>query len=113
MKSMQNLLSNLYLNLVDIEGLDVYHFERPDDFKLPYAVWSEQGEADSFHSDNDKQDQVLNGSLDFFTQTEFDSLADDIQEKLNSIEGCGWTLASVQYEDSTKLIHYTWDWELI
>lgn len=39
MKSMQSLLSNLYLNLVDIEGLDVYHFERPDDFELPYAVW--------------------------------------------------------------------------
>lgn len=113
MKSMQSLLSNLYLNLVDIEGLDVYHFERPDDFELPYAVWAEQGEADSFHSDNDKQDQVLNGTLDFFTQTEFDSLADDIQEKLNSIEGCGWTLNSVQYEDATKLIHYTWDWELI
>ena len=109
MKSIQTLLTELYSALTAVEGLNVYHFERPEDFTLPYAVWGEDGEDGSFHADNHKQDQVITGYVDFFTETEFDPLADSIQGALDGV--CAWKLNSVQYEDETKLIHYSWEWK--
>jgi hypothetical protein len=112
MKSIQNLLSNFYTQLNTIEDLTCYHYERAEDYSLPYGVWAEQGESDSFHADNGKKEQVIEGSLDYFTETEFDPIIDEIQSVLNDM--CSsWTLDSVQYEDNTKLIHYSWNWELI
>ncbi len=113
MKSMQTRLNKFYTTFADISALDIYHFEKPDSQGSPYAVWAEEGEADSFQASNKKAEQSIVGSLDYYTQTEFDSMVDTIQETLNSIEGCGWSLSSVLYEDETKLIHYTWNWELI
>ncbi len=111
MKSMQNLLRNLYEALNGIENLECYHYEKAEDCSVPYAVWQEDGEDSSFHANNRKEEQTIMGSLDYFTQEEFDSVVDDIQETLNGI--CAWTLDSVQYEDETKLIHYSWRWELV
>lgn len=108
MKSMQNRLRNFYEALSEIEN--VYHYEKAEDSSVPYAVWQEDGEDNSFHANNRKEEQVITGTLDYFTQEEFDSVVDDIQEALNGV--CAWTLDSVQYEDETKLIHYTWRWEL-
>lgn len=114
MKSIQSLLSNFYSEIASIKDLDnVYHYEKPEDFELPYVVWAEEGEESSFHANNTKEEQVISGSLDFYTETEFDSLVDDIQGALSEIENCSWVLSSVQYEDETKLIHYSWNWELI
>lgn len=112
MKSIQTILSNFYSKLIEIENLDVYHFERPEEQGPPYAVWQEEGEKNAFSANNRKEEQTIEGTLDFFTQTEFDPLVDDIQDALNSIENCSWNLDTVQYEDNTKLIHYTWSWEL-
>ena len=114
MKSIQTLLTNLYtaLNAID-DNLYIYHYERAEDFTLPYGVWGEDGEADSFHGDNKKKEQVIAGYLDFYTQTEFDPLVDEIQITLDDLENCSWNLDSVLYEDETKLIHYSWRWELI
>jgi hypothetical protein len=75
-------------------------------------VWAETGESDSFNADNGKKEQVIEGTMDFYTETEFDPLFDEIQSVLDEM-CCGWVLDSVQYEDSTKLIHYSWNWELI
>ena len=38
---------------------------------------------------------------------------DLIQEALNTSEGVGWVLSSVQYEDETNLIHYEWTFAVI
>ncbi len=111
MKSMQSLLRSLYEALNGIENLECYHYEKAEDCSVPYAVWQEDGEDSSFHANNRKEEQTIIGSLDYFTQEEFDSVVDDIQETLNGI--CAWTLDSVQYEDETKLIHYSWRWELV
>lgn len=113
MKSMQNRLNKFYTTFADIATLDIYHFEKPDTQKAPYAVWAEEGESDSFQASNIKAEQSIAGSLDYYTQTEFDSMVDTIQDTFNSIEGCSWSLNSVLYEDGTKLIHYNWNWELI
>ena len=110
MKSIQTILTNFKTELDKIENLTAYHFEKAEDFSLPYAVWAEEGEGDSLHANNEKKEQTITGSLDFFTETEFDPLVDSIQETLNGV--CAWSLEGVQYENETKLIHYTWIWEL-
>jgi len=77
-----------------------------------YIVWAEDGEGDSGHADNQKTTQVLQGTIDYFTKTEFDPVVEQIQDKLNQAE-ISWRLNSVQYEEDTGYIHYEWVWELI
>ena len=53
--------------------------------------------------------QNIVGTVDLFTKTEFDPLADDVQNVLDEL-GVTWSLESVQYEDETNLIHMEWSW---
>lgn len=89
---------------------EVYHYWRsaPEGLKS-YVVWAEDGEENSFDADNKKQIQGIHGTIDLFTKTEFDRLADEIQEGLNNLENVSWRLESVQYEDETMFIHYEWE----
>lgn len=90
---------------------DTFHYnahKKPD----KYIVWAEDGEAGSSNSDDIKTEQVLQGTIDYFTKTEFDPNFDFIQEKLNSFE-ISWRLNSVQHEEDTGYIHYEWVWEMI
>lgn len=90
---------------------DVFHYEawsKPD----KYIVWAEDGEADSLSADDKKTDQVLQGTIDYFTKTEYDPNFELIQEKLNSID-ISWKLNSVQHEEETGYIHYEWVWEIV
>lgn len=77
----------------------------------PFLCWSEGGEVESFSSGNHKTEQVIGGSVDFFTLTEYDPLADAIQAKLNAL-GVAWRLDSTDFEEETNLIHYTWSFEV-
>ena len=97
--------------LTSIEGLSVTHYWHPR-LVAPYCLWAEDGEGDSLHTNNKKTEQVITGTIDYFTLHEFDENVDKIQEALNNVECLGWTLNSVQYEDETNLIHYEWRWEL-
>lgn len=114
MKSISSRLIelNTALNEID-EDLTLYHYEKAEDASTPYGVWAETGEATSTSGNNHKDEQAIEGYIDYFTFEEFDTLIDDIQEALNTLEGCSWTLEASQYEDNTKLIHYRWGWELI
>jgi len=108
MKSLQTTLEELYEPFLTL-SCSVSHYRRTA--KPPFVVWAETGEQSSLHSDNHKSEQQLTGIIDFYTLTEFDPIADDIQEILNA-ENVGWVLDSVQYEDETNLIHYQWRWYL-
>ena len=55
----------------------------------------------------------MRGTIDLYTRQEFDPAVDQIQEGLNTSEGVGWVLSSVQYEDETNLIHYEWTFAVI
>ena len=88
----------------------VYHYWRPK-MEPPFIVWQEDGEADSFNANNHKVEQTISGTVDYFTQVEFDPVCDSIQSALNNL-GAGWSLNSVQYEEDTNLIHYEWTWEV-
>lgn len=90
---------------------DTFHYfahKKPN----KYIVWAEDTEANSIHADNEKIDQVIQGTIDYFTKTEFDPNFDLIQDKLNSI-GLSWRLNSIQYEDDTGYIHFEWVWEMV
>lgn len=107
MTSIQSKLRKIQDALLTVTE-STYHYWRAK-AEPPFLVWAEDGEIDSFHAGNRKQEQQLHGSADLYTKTEFDPLVDEIQDALDEIM-TGWTLSSVQYEDETGLIHYTWDW---
>lgn len=104
------------MNLVDLQnmlltiGVPVYHFEARKE-KGNYIVWAEDGEGSSGHADGQKTTQVIQGTIDYYTKTEFDPIFDLIQEKLNSAD-IAWRLNSIQYEQDTGYIHYEWVWEV-
>ena len=107
MKSLQTMLEALYTDFTDL-SCPVTHYRRLS--KYPYLVWTEDREAYSLSGDNHKQEQAITGYIDYFTKTEFDPAVDQVQEILNS-QNVAWSLDSVDYEDSTNLIHYRWLWE--
>ena len=111
MKSLNQTLFTVYDALNSIENAKVYHYEKPAAVKAPYIIWSERGEEGSFHANNHKEDQVITGAVDLYTLTEFDPLIDSVQNALDGV--CAWSLESVMYEDDTKLIHYSWDFEVM
>jgi hypothetical protein len=77
-----------------------------------YIVWAEDMEAGAGHGDNRKTIQVIQGTLDYFTKTEFDPIFDQIQATLNNMK-IAWRLNSVQHEDDTGYIHYEWIWQVV
>ncbi len=107
MMSLQSKLQQLGVALAGITE-NCYHYYRAKK-DLPCLVWAESGEEESFHSDNGKSEQRIVGTVDLFTKTEFDPIADEVQQTLEDL-GATWSLNSVQYEDETNLIHMEWSW---
>lgn len=110
--TLQSKLEKIEQALTSIEGLRVYHYLRPQ-LPTPFCVWQEDSETSSLEADDHKGEQAIGGSIDYFTQEEYDPMVDCIQEALNTTEGCGWSYNSVQYEDETELIHHEWVWRII
>lgn len=106
MKSFQTALESFGAGLARV--CKAYHYWRPK-LDPPFCVWAEDGEDDSFSSDNRKQEQQIHGTVDYFTKKEYDPTVDAIQSYLNSLDDFGWRLNSVQYEDETNLIHFEWE----
>lgn len=111
MKSLTDQLKTIYQALTAINGAKVYHYEKPAAVKAPYIVWAENGEEGSLYVNNHKVEQRITGAVDLYTKTEFDPVVDSIQAALEGV--CTWRLDSVMYEDETKLIHYSWDFEVV
>lgn len=107
--TLRDKLMTFAVNLTAVSS-DVYHYFRPPKKPAPFIVWHEDAEEGSFSAGNRKAEQIIHGRVDLYTKTEFDPLADDIQSALLNLDGCGWVLDSVQYEDETGLIHLSWQW---
>ena len=93
---------------------NVYHYEcmkKPDQ----YIVWAEDSEGSSANGDNQKLNQSIQGTIDYFTKTEFDENVDRIQDALNA-ERISFYLNSVQDESGddsgSGYIHYEWIFEV-
>lgn len=95
-----------------VTGLKHFHLFKPASVKAPYAVWQEDSEGQSFHASNRKVEQVLDITIDYYTQEEFDATVDSIQDALSE-SGVAWRLDSFQYEQDTQLLHYEWLCEVI
>lgn len=103
------MLKKVSKALTGIEGAKVFHYTGAVKNGDPYIVWMEESEGSSLEADNRKQAHSISGTVDLFTKTEFDPLVDAIHDALNT-EQIGFYLNSVQYEDTTKYIHYEWVW---
>lgn len=110
--SFQSKLLKIRDVLTEIQGLAVYHLEKPASVTAPYAIWAEDSEGQSHHANNTKAEQVIEVIIDYYTLTEYDAMVDAIQDELNGAN-MAWALNSFQYEDETKLLHYEWLVEVI
>ena len=105
------------MNLLNLRDIlltvtpNVYHYHAANQPDI-YIVWAEDTEGNSGYADNKKTNQVIQGTIDYFTKIEFDTNFEVIQEKLNSID-IAWKLNSIQHEEDTGYIHYEWVWEMI
>lgn len=106
---LRDKLQMLRDTLATIKGVKVYHYWRPQ-LKAPFIIWAEEDEGTSFHANNKKVNQNIHGVIDFYTKTEYDPVFDEIQNKLNNLDGFSWRWDSTQYENETNLIHHSWDW---
>lgn len=77
-----------------------------------YIVWAEDGQSVALWADGQMQEQVIEGTIDYFTRTEGDQNVAKIQSALNAAD-IPFRLSSVQYEDATGFIHYEWVFEVI
>jgi hypothetical protein len=76
-----------------------------------YIVWAEDSQGNSLWADGQMQDQVIQGTIDYFTKTENDPNVEKIQNALNE-RGISFSLNSIQREPDTKFIHYEWIFEV-
>ena len=77
-----------------------------------YIVWAENGEEEAFYANNQMAEQVIAGTIDYFTKTDLDPNIDAIQDAMKSAE-ISFSLESVQYEEETGYIHYEWKFEVV
>lgn len=107
---MQTLTSKLKRvgNVLAAVCTKTYHYYRPASLD-GCIIWQEDAEDTSMHGNNHLLEQKIHGTIDYYTTTEYDPVIDNVQAVLEGTIGLAWDLSSVQYEDSTKLIHYEWD----
>lgn len=89
---------------------NTYHYYAKDALDK-YIVWAEDDESGAAYSDDKKTDQIIQGTIDYFTKDEYDPVVREIQNKLTENE-ISWKLNSVQYEKDTGYIHHEWVWEV-
>lgn len=89
---------------------DVYHYEG---FKKAgnYIVWAEDNQGYSVWADGKMQNQVIEGTIDYYIKDEDDTAILRVQAELNKID-ISYRLESVQYENDTEFIHYEWVWRI-
>lgn len=107
--TLQNKLRQIGTALATVTE-KTYHYWRPVK-DVPCLIWAEDGEDGASYGNNHKTEQTITGTADLFTRTEFDPLADSVQDVLEGL-GCAWNLESVQYEEDTNLIHMEWRWRI-
>lgn len=97
-------------NLGSSASYNVYHYWRPM-MQTPFIVWTEEGEAEGFHSDNRKSEVIMDITIDVYTQTEFDPLLDEVFNFLNGAS-IPFSIDSVEFEEDTRVIHYSFSCEM-
>lgn len=109
MKSTVSKIKKIRDALTAIEtDAGVFHYRKPTDNKTRrYIVWAEDS-GGAFGANNRNEERVINGTVDLYTQREYDALIDQIEAALNDVTHISWSLNGVDYDDETNLIHYEW-----
>lgn len=110
MQSKIQVIPEILLQITDNVG----HYQAMDKTDR-YIVWAEDSEGDSVEGDNQKTNQSIQGTIDYFTRQEFDENVDKIQAALTA--ACiSFYLNPVQFESRDEsgagYIHYEWVWEV-
>ena len=99
-------IEELMLTVTD----SVFHYEamdKPDQ----YIVYAEDREGSSVEGDDQKINQSIQGTIDYFTKKDWDENVNKIQGVLK--DNCiSFYLNSVQFEEETGYQHYEWVWEV-
>lgn len=111
MNSLISKIKKIHTALNSIQFDHIYHYDASTSSSNRYIVWQEEAQADSNYLNNNLEEQTVQGSIDFYTKTEFDDLADEIQKTLVA-HSIAFSLFAIQYEKETGYIHYTWNWEV-
>lgn len=98
--------------LVNVAGDNVYHYYRPKGMKR-FVTWQEDAEDNSFSANNRTSEICITGTVDLYTDVEFDQLIDDIIAAFAQATRCKAQLTLVDYEDETNLIHYQWTFWIV
>ena len=88
-----------------------FHYWHPAGTVAPYLVWKEDGDSNLW-AGNGAAELAITGTVDYFTNIEYDPALDLITAALESV-GASWYLNSVQFEDQTNLIHHEWVFEVV
>lgn len=107
--SQQTALEKVKAALTSIGSVTVKHYFGTG-IPAPYIIWAEESEDDHFAGDG-HEDGATTGTIDLFTQTEYDPLKKQVETALDAA-GIAWYLNSTQYEDETGLIHHEWVWSV-
>lgn len=87
-----------------------YHHFAPPGTDVPYVVWAETGRNDLL-AGNTHAERAWVGTVDLFTATEAEPMVCDLENAFEAVN-VAYSLISVDYEEETGLIHYSWDWEM-
>lgn len=93
-----------------LSGTTIRHYWRAN-LTPPFLIWAETGDGDARWLDNKLGHRNVGGVLDYFTKMEFDPNVDKIETMFSDF-GCSWYLDTVDYEEETNMIHYSWIWSV-
>lgn len=75
----------------------------------PILVWGETSDVSREHGDDMVMEQPIYGLLYYETDTDFDPVFDEIQEKLNE-KMDAWRWVNSYYDAENELIRHEWEW---
>ena len=89
---------------------NTYHYHADPKADVPYIVWKEDGRNDLLAA-GEHVEKAWTGVIDLYTKEENDPFVYGVETALSGV-GAAWSLVSVDYEEETGRIHYSWDWEI-
>lgn len=91
----------------------VYHYRKDQKAGNRYIVWQEDRDDSIMYASNGRSERSIHGTIDLFTLTEYDELADQLETALETASRITYRLNAVMYEDDTNFIHYEWEFWVV
>ena len=89
-----------------VSGIKISHYRELEQDR--YIVWAETGQTSGYWADNEKYVQGLKGEVALFTNVEYDTVVDEIQEAFLEAS-IDWELRNVKHDPAMDRIGYLWD----